>query len=60
MAMRPVGDSWDPRSPARWPISDRLNLDFKFGKAEIAEIAEHIARFSLAAVAELTRQARRS
>jgi len=58
--MRPVGDSWDPRSPARRPISDRLNLDFKFGKAEIAEIAEHIARFSLAAVAELTRQARRS
>jgi len=58
--MRPVGDSWDPRSPARRPISDRLNLDFKIGEAEIAEMAEHIARFSLAAVAELTRQARRS
>jgi hypothetical protein len=42
------------------PIIDRLNPDFKIGKAEIAEIAEHISRFSLAAVTELTRQARRS
>ena len=42
------------------PIIDRLNPDFKIGKGEIAEIAEHITRFSLAAVTELTRQARRS
>jgi len=42
------------------PIIERLNPDFKIGKAEIAEIAEHITRFSLAAIAELTRQARRS
>ncbi len=42
------------------PIIERLNPDFKIGKAEIAEIAEHITRFSLAAVAELTRQLRRS
>src|SRR5215470_10935465 len=42
------------------PIIDRLNPDFKIGKSEIAEIAEHITRFSLAAIAELTRQARRS
>jgi hypothetical protein len=41
-------------------IIERLNPDFKIGKAEIAEIAEHITRFSLAAIAELTRQARRS
>jgi TetR/AcrR family transcriptional regulator, regulator of cefoperazone and chloramphenicol sensitivity len=42
------------------PIIERLNPDFKIGKSEIAEIAEHITRFSLAAIAELTRQARRS
>jgi AcrR family transcriptional regulator len=42
------------------PIIERLNPDFKIGKAEIEEIADHIARFSLAAIAELTRQARRS
>lgn len=42
------------------PIIERLNPDFKTGKAEITEIAEHITRFSLAAIAELTRQARRS
>src|SRR6516165_1548595 len=42
------------------PIIERLHPDFKIGKAEIAEIAEHITRFSLAAMAELTRQARRS
>jgi hypothetical protein len=37
-----------------------MNDDFKIGKAEIAEIAEHITRYSLAAIAELTRQLRRS
>src|ERR1700730_2351778 len=42
------------------PIIDRLNPDFKIGKTEITEIAEHITRFSLAAIAEVTRQARRS
>jgi len=42
------------------PIIERLNPDFKTGKAEIEELAEHITRFSLAAIAELTRQARRS
>jgi AcrR family transcriptional regulator len=42
------------------PIIERLNPDFKIGKAEIQEIADHIARFSLAAITELTRQARRS
>ena len=41
------------------PIIERLNPDFKIGKAEVSEIAEHITRFSLAALAELTRQARR-
>ncbi|MBV9999994.1 MAG: CerR family C-terminal domain-containing protein [Verrucomicrobia bacterium] len=40
------------------PIIERLNPDFSVGKAEIAEIAEHITRFSLAAITELTRQAR--
>ena len=40
------------------PIIERLNSDFKIGDAEIAEIAEHIARFSLAGIAELTRPAR--
>src|SRR6266404_3128093 len=42
------------------PIIERLNPDFKIGKAEIEEIADHITRFSLAAIAELSRQARRS
>lgn len=42
------------------PIIERLNPDFKIGKAEIEEIADHITRFSLAAIAELTRQARPS
>jgi AcrR family transcriptional regulator len=42
------------------PIIERLNPDFKIGKAEIEEIADHITRFSLAAITELTRQARRS
>jgi TetR/AcrR family transcriptional regulator, regulator of cefoperazone and chloramphenicol sensitivity len=42
------------------PILDRLIPDFKIDKSDITEIADHIARFSLAAVAELTRQARRS
>jgi len=42
------------------PIIQRLNPDFKIDKSDITEIAEHITRFSLAAVAELTRQARRS
>jgi AcrR family transcriptional regulator len=40
------------------PIIERLNPDFKIGAAEIAEIAEHIARFSLAGIAELTRPTR--
>jgi TetR/AcrR family transcriptional regulator, regulator of cefoperazone and chloramphenicol sensitivity len=42
------------------PIIERLNPGFKIGDSEIREIAEHITRFSLAAIAELTRQARRS
>ncbi|HXO98357.1 MAG TPA: CerR family C-terminal domain-containing protein, partial [Chthoniobacterales bacterium] len=42
------------------PIIERLNPDFKIGKAEIEEIADHITRFSLAAIAELSRQAGRS
>jgi AcrR family transcriptional regulator len=42
------------------PIIERLNPDFKIGKAQIEEIANHITRFSLAAIAELTRQACRS
>ena len=42
------------------PIIERLNPDFKIGKTEITEIAEHVTRFSLAALAEMTRQARRS
>jgi AcrR family transcriptional regulator len=42
------------------PIIERLNPDFKIGKSEITEIGEHITRFSLAAITELTRQARRS
>jgi AcrR family transcriptional regulator len=42
------------------PILERLNPDFKIGNAEVAEIAEHISRFSLAGIAAMTRPARRS
>ena len=42
------------------PIIERLNPDFKIGKEEITEIAEHVTRFSLAGIAELTRRAPRS
>jgi TetR/AcrR family transcriptional regulator, regulator of cefoperazone and chloramphenicol sensitivity len=42
------------------PIIERLNPDFKIGRAEIAEISDHIARFSLAGIAELTLPARSS
>jgi len=42
------------------PLLERLNPDFKINKSEIREIAEHVTRFSLAGIAELTRQARRS
>ena len=42
------------------PIIERLNPDFKIGQAEIEEITDHITRFSLGAIAELTRQARRA
>ena len=42
------------------PIIVRLYPDFKMGNAEILEIAEHISRFSLAAIAGLKQQARRS
>jgi TetR/AcrR family transcriptional regulator, regulator of cefoperazone and chloramphenicol sensitivity len=42
------------------PIIVRLFPDFKIGNAEIVEIAEHITRFSLAAIAGLNQQARRS
>jgi CecR-like transcriptional dual regulator len=42
------------------PILERLNPDFKIGKAEISEIADHITRFSLAGIAELSRPAHRS
>ena len=41
------------------PILDRLKPEFTMGELEIDEIAEHISRFSLAAIAELTRHARR-
>ncbi|HEX3445396.1 MAG TPA: CerR family C-terminal domain-containing protein [Chthoniobacterales bacterium] len=41
------------------PIIERLNPDFKTGKTEIEEISDHITRFSIAAIAELSRQARR-
>jgi AcrR family transcriptional regulator len=41
------------------PIIERLNPDFKIGQTEIEEITEHVTRFSLAAIADLTRQARR-
>jgi TetR/AcrR family transcriptional regulator, regulator of cefoperazone and chloramphenicol sensitivity len=42
------------------PIIVRLYPDFKIGSAEILEIAEHISRFSLAAIAGLNQQTRRS
>jgi len=42
------------------PILVRLYPDFKIGNAEVLEIAEHISRFSLAAIAGLNQQARRS
>jgi TetR/AcrR family transcriptional regulator, regulator of cefoperazone and chloramphenicol sensitivity len=42
------------------PIIVRLYPDFKIGNSEILEIAEHISRFSLAAIAGLNQQARRS
>jgi len=40
------------------PILDRLYPGFEIGKAEINELADYIARFSLAAVTEMTRQER--
>jgi TetR/AcrR family transcriptional regulator, regulator of cefoperazone and chloramphenicol sensitivity len=40
------------------PIVDRLYPGFEIGKAEINELADHIARFSLAAITEMTRQER--
>jgi hypothetical protein len=42
------------------PIIERLNPDFKNLKSNVAEIADHVTRFSLAAIREMTRQARRS
>jgi TetR/AcrR family transcriptional regulator, regulator of cefoperazone and chloramphenicol sensitivity len=42
------------------PILERLKPEFTTGELEINEIAEHISQFSLAAIAELTRLARRS
>jgi TetR/AcrR family transcriptional regulator, regulator of cefoperazone and chloramphenicol sensitivity len=42
------------------PILDRLKSEFMAGESEISEIAEHISQFSLAAIAELTRIARRA
>jgi TetR/AcrR family transcriptional regulator, regulator of cefoperazone and chloramphenicol sensitivity len=42
------------------PIIERLNPDLKPGKWNIEELADHVTRFSLAALRELTRQARRS
>jgi AcrR family transcriptional regulator len=41
------------------PILDRLYPGFEIGKAVINELADHIARFSLAAITEMTRQERR-
>lgn len=38
------------------PVLDRLYPDFKIGKPEIIEIADHITEFSLAAIAEMTRR----
>jgi len=42
------------------PIIERLNPDFKNLKSNVPEIADHVTRFSLAAIREMTRQARRS
>jgi AcrR family transcriptional regulator len=42
------------------PIIERLNPDFKNLKSNVVEIADHVTRFSLAAIREMTRQARRS
>lgn len=42
------------------PILDRLKPELATGELEINEIAEHISQFSLAAIAELTRNAMRS
>jgi TetR/AcrR family transcriptional regulator, regulator of cefoperazone and chloramphenicol sensitivity len=39
------------------PIIERLNPDFKYN---VAEIADHVTRFSLAGIREMSRQARRS
>lgn len=41
------------------PIIERLNPDFKNLKSNVGEIADHVTRFSLAAIREMTRQARR-
>jgi TetR/AcrR family transcriptional regulator, regulator of cefoperazone and chloramphenicol sensitivity len=40
------------------PVLDRLYPGFEIGKAEINELADHITRFSLAAITEMTRQER--
>lgn len=42
------------------PLIERLYPDFKISDSQIREIADHVTRFSLAGIAELTRQARRS
>ena len=42
------------------PIIERLNPDFKNLKSNVVEVADHVTRFSLAAIREMTRQARRS
>ena len=42
------------------PIIERLTPDLKNLKSNVAEIADHVTRFSLAAIREMTRQARRS
>jgi AcrR family transcriptional regulator len=41
------------------PVLDRLYPDFEIGKPEINELADHITRFSLAAITEMMRQERR-
>ena len=40
------------------PIIERLNPDLRVGKSNLAGIADHVTRFSLAAIRELTRQTR--
>lgn len=40
------------------PVLDRLYPGFEIGKPEINELADHITRFSLAAITEMTRQER--